>query len=91
MAGDKSGKKGGGARKIGQKRKRTTNANYISRFNRCVDAKAKRILTTVLYGNPRTKDKKVPKLIDQQNGTFKITGYPGYVFVKHNRSITRSK
>ena len=86
MANEKASAKG---RKIGRNSKRASTQRGKARFDRCQDNRAKRILSLILNGNNKTKHKVKPKLIDQQDGTFTISGYKGYLYIAHNKSLVR--
>jgi hypothetical protein len=87
MAEQKAKAKG---RKIGRHAKKPTNAHNKDRHNRCTDNKAAAILRIVLNGNTRTFGNRKPHLRDNRDGTFDIVGYPGYQFVKHNKTLKRT-
>jgi len=86
MAADKAKAKG---RKIGRNSKRASTARSKARYNNCADNRAKRILSLILHGNNKTKEKIKPTLIDQQDGTYKINGYKGYLYIAHNKTLIR--
>ena len=76
-------------RKIGRNSKRGSTVRGKARYGQCQDNCAKRILNLILNGDPRTKEKVKPRLVDQQDGSYKINGYRGYLYIAHNKSLTR--
>jgi len=87
MANEKASAKG---RKIGRNSKKLSTQRGKARFDRCQDNRAKRILSYILNGNNKTKHKTKPTLREvDKSGTFTISGYKGYLYIAHNKSLVR--